>query len=138
MKQHQKDEVGRLFGHLVQGHFDEFLAGCATDLIITVRGSTPEETTFITSDVPDWYGSIQAMARTSLRSSVEVSTIDGNQAFVILRHAFERNGVNYELEMANRCEFRRGLLSSWSSYPLNLPAYERVWKLQELTALQLA
>jgi ketosteroid isomerase-like protein len=138
MGQHQKDKIGRLFGQLVEGHFDEFLAGCAADLVINVRGSSPVETTLIKSDVPDWFGSVQAMARSELRSAIEVGSVEGNQAVVILRHSFERNGVNYQLEMANLCEFHDGLLSSWSSYPLNLPEYERVWKLQELTALQLA
>jgi ketosteroid isomerase-like protein len=138
MGQHQKDEIGQLFGQLVEGHFDAFLAGCATDLVITVRGSSPIEATLIKSDVPDWFGSIQAMARSELRSAIEVGAVEGNQAVVILRHSFERNGVNYQLEMANLCQFQDGLLSSWSSYPLNLPEYERVWKLQELTALQLA
>jgi ketosteroid isomerase-like protein len=134
----QKDALQSLFGHLVQGDFDAFLAGCATDLVITVRGSTPNETTLVKSDVPDWFGSIQAMARTSLRSTIELGSVEGKQAVVILHHSFQRNGVNYVLEMANLCEFQDGLLSSWSSYPLNLPEYERVWKLQELTALQLA
>jgi ketosteroid isomerase-like protein len=136
MKRQQKEQIGRLFTSLVRGDFDEFLNGCATDLIITSRGTSPVPATLIASDVPDWFGSLQALTPTSLRSSVEVTQATESTATVILRHAFSRNGIDYRLETVNLVAFRDGLLAQWSSYPLDLPEYARAWQTKEISLLQ--
>ncbi|MGA2302969.1 MAG: hypothetical protein ABSH29_02090 [Acidimicrobiales bacterium] len=133
MKRQQRERIGRLFDSLVRGQFDEFMSGCRDDLEITVRGSSPTPTTLRRSDIPDWYGSLQALSPTSLCSSVEVVRVDGERATVMLRHEFARNGIDYRLEMVNLVSFRDGLLAEWSSYPLNLPEYARAWRMHDLS-----
>jgi ketosteroid isomerase-like protein len=133
MKRQQRERIGRLFDSLVRGQFDEFVSGCRDDLEVTVRGSSPTPTTLRRSDIPDWYGSLQALSPTSLCSSVEVVRVDGERATVMLRHEFARNGIDYRLEMVNLVSFRDGLLAEWSSYPLNLPEYARAWRMHDLS-----
>jgi ketosteroid isomerase-like protein len=135
MRKQQKDQIKRLFSALVAGKFDEFFAGCTDDLSIEFRGSTPTPTKLTRGDIPDWYGSLQALTPTSLQSSVEVVRIEGDSATVILRHSFGRNGVDYSLEMINLLEFRDGLLARWSAYPLDLSEYARAWRTHEMAAL---
>jgi ketosteroid isomerase-like protein len=129
----QKQRIGRLFGALVQGQLDDFVSGCSADLVLTVRGSHPAPVILTRSDIPDWYGSLQALSPGSLRSSVEVAQVKGDTATVILRHHFARNGTDYRLEMVNHLAFRHGLLAEWSSYPLDLPEYSRAWRANELS-----
>jgi ketosteroid isomerase-like protein len=133
MKRQQRERIGRLFDSLVRGQFDEFMAGCRDDLAITVRGSSPTPMILRRADIPDWYGSLQALAPTSLCSSVEVVRVDGESATVMMRHDFARNGLDYRLEMVNLVSFRDGLLAEWSSYPLNLPEYARAWRSHDLS-----
>jgi ketosteroid isomerase-like protein len=133
MKRQRKEQIGRLFDSLTRGQFEEFLSGCALDIVVTARGSSPIPVTLSRSDIPDWYGSLQALSPTSLRSSVEVARVDHATATVILRHSFARNGIDYRLEMVNLVKFRNGLLSEWSSYPLDLSEYARAWRTHELS-----
>jgi ketosteroid isomerase-like protein len=133
MKRQQRERVGRLFESLVRGRFDEFFTGCRDDLTVTVRGSNPAPTVLLRSDIPDWYGSLQALSPTSLSSSVVVVQVDGERATVMLRHEFARHGIDYRLEMVNLVSFRDGLLAEWSSYPLNLPEYARAWRTHDLS-----
>jgi ketosteroid isomerase-like protein len=135
MKRQLKGQVRQLFGYLVGGKLDDFLSGCANDLVVTVRGSTPTAVTLTKADIADWYGSIQALSPTSLQSSVEVGRADGNTVTVILRHSFGRQGVDYTLEMANLVTFRDGLVATWSSYPLDLAEYARAWRTHDFAAL---
>jgi ketosteroid isomerase-like protein len=122
-----------LFDALVRGQFDEFMAGCRDDLVVTVRGSSPTPMILRRSDIPDWYGSLQALSPTSLSSTVEVVRVDGDSATVMLRHEFARHGIDYRLEMVNLVSFRDGLLAEWSSYPLDLPEYARAWRMRDLS-----
>ena len=133
MRKQQRERVGRLFDALVRGQFDEFMAGCRDDLVVTVRGSSPTPMILRRSDIPDWYGSLQALSPTSLSSTVEVVRVDGDSATVMLRHEFARHGIDYRLEMVNLVSFRDGLLAEWSSYPLDLPEYARAWRMHDLT-----
>jgi hypothetical protein len=135
MRKQQQEQIERLFGALVAGRFSEFFAGCTDDLLIEFRGSTPSPTKLTKSDIPDWYGSLQALSPTSLQSSVEIGRIEGDTATVILSHSFGRNGIDYCLEMINLLEFRDGLLAKWSAYPLDLSEYARAWRTHELAAL---
>ena len=52
MRKQQKDQIKRLFGALMAGKFDEFFAGCADDLTIEFRGSTPTPTRLTKSRHP--------------------------------------------------------------------------------------
>jgi ketosteroid isomerase-like protein len=133
MKGQQRERVERLFDSLVKAQFEQFMAGCAEDLTITVRGSSPVPMVLRRSDIPDWYGSLQALSPTSLSSSVEVAQVKGESATVMLRHEFARNGIDYRLEMVNLVSFRDGLLAELSSYPLDLPEYARAWRMHDLS-----
>jgi ketosteroid isomerase-like protein len=133
MKRQQRERIERLFDSLVKAQFEQFQAGCTDDLAVTVRGSSPVPMVLRRSDIPDWYGSLQALSPTSLSSSIEVAQVDGEKATVILRHEFARNGIDYRLEMVNLVSFRDGLLAEWSSYPLDLPEYARAWRIHELS-----
>jgi ketosteroid isomerase-like protein len=133
MKRQQRERIGRLFDSLVRGQFDEFISGCADDLALTVRGSSPTAVTLRRSDIPDWYGSLQALSPASLSSSVEVVRVEGERATVMVRHEFARHGIDYRLEMVNLVSFRDGLLAEWTSYPLNLPEYARAWRTHDLS-----
>jgi hypothetical protein len=87
----QMEQIGRLFGSLISGDLDDFLAGCAHDLVVISRGTSPVATTLTRSDVPDWFGSLQAvLTPTPLSSSVEVTYVERSAAKVILRHACSR------------------------------------------------
>ena len=131
MKRQKRERIGRLFDSLIRGQFEEFMSGCTDDLAVTVRGSSPVPMILRRSDIPDWYGSLQALSPTSLRSTVEVVRVDEATATVILRHSFARNGIDYRLEMVNLLGFRNGLLSEWSSTPLDLSEYSRAWRTHE-------
>jgi ketosteroid isomerase-like protein len=135
MKRQLKGQVRQLFGYLVAGKLDDFLSGCANDLVVTVRGSTPTPVTLTKADIADWYGSLQALSPTSLQSSVELGRADGDAVTVILRHSFGRQGVDYTLEMVNLVTFRDGLVATWSSYPLDLAEYARAWRTHDYAAL---
>jgi ketosteroid isomerase-like protein len=124
----QKEHISQLFGLLVRGRLDEFLAGCDEGLVLTAHGSSPVPTTLTKGDIPDWFGSLRALSPASLRSSVEVARVTRDTATVILRHSFGRNGVDHHLELANLVVLREGLLAEWSSYPVDLPAYSRAWR----------
>ncbi len=66
---------------------------------------------------------------------MEIGAVEGDSATVILSHAFGRNGVDYRLEMINLLQFRDGLLTRWSAYPLDLSEYARAWRTHEMAAL---
>jgi ketosteroid isomerase-like protein len=136
VKRRQKEQIEHLFGSLVSGDLDAFLSGCAEDLIITSRGTSPEVIKLIRSDIPDWFGSLQALTTASLQSTVEVVRVEQNSATIILRHSFARFGIDYRLETVNLATFRDGLLVGWSSYPLDLSEYARAWRTSESPLLQ--
>jgi ketosteroid isomerase-like protein len=133
-----KGQVKQLFGFLVAGNFDDFLAGCADDVTVTVRGSTPAPVTLTKADIADWYGSLQALSPASLRSSVEIARVEGRTVTVILRHSFGRQGIDYTLDMANLVTFCDRLVAHWSSYPLDLAEYARAWRTHDHAALATA
>ena len=135
MRRQQKERIGRLFGSLISGEFDEFLSGCTEDLVVTVRGSSPLPTTLTRSDIPDWYGSLRALSPSSLHSTIEIAQVERSTATVILRHTFSRDGIDYRLELINLLTFQDGLLAEWSFYPLNLAEYSRAWRAQGMGAL---
>jgi ketosteroid isomerase-like protein len=138
MRRQLKGQVKQVFGSLVAGKIDDFLSGCADDLTVTVRGSTPTPMTLTKADIADWYGSLQALSPASLRSSVEVARVEGSTVTVILRHSFGRQGVDFTLEMVNLVTFRNGLVAEWSSYPLDLAEYARAWRTHDYAALATA
>jgi ketosteroid isomerase-like protein len=138
MRRQLKGQVRQLFDSLVAGRLDDFLSGCANDLVFTVRGSTPSATSLTKADIADWYGSLQALSPTSLASSVEVGRVDGDTVTVILRHTFGRQGVDYTLELVNLVTLRDGLVAEWTSYPLDLAEYARAWRTHDYATLATA
>ena len=133
MKRQQRERIGRMFGALIRGQIGEFTTGCTDDLAVTMWGSSSAPTNLSRSDIPDWFGSLQALSPASLRSSVEVGRVEGDRATVMLRHEFARNGIDYRLEMVNLVTFRNGLLAEWCSYPLDLAEYARAWRTHDLS-----
>jgi ketosteroid isomerase-like protein len=135
MRRQLKGQAKQLFDLLVAGKLDDFLSGCADDLAFTVRGSSPAPVSLTKADIADWYGSLQALSPTSLRSSVELGRVQGETVTVILRHSFGRQGVDFTLELVNLVTFRDGLVAEWSSYPLDLAEYARAWRTHDYAAL---
>jgi len=130
-----KEHAAKVFGYLAAGRLREFLSWCADDMYIVSRGSFPEPTTLTKRDIPDWYGSFQAMSPTSLHTTTEVARASSDAAMVCLRHSFSRNGVDFLLEMINLVTFREdGRLITWSSYPLDIPEYARARRTHDLSA----
>src|ERR1700722_8609845 len=117
------DRTRELFRSLTMGAFDVFLAGCAEDLVLAVRGTDPATTYVSKRQIPDWYESMQSLTGAVVRSHVEVVRVAGISSIIVLRHQFERDGYDHEFEMVNICSFRKALLATWSSYPLRLPNY---------------
>lgn len=130
------DILDALFGSLLRGSYGEFLAGCANDLVLNVRGSAQLATRVPKSEVPQWHRSMQQLAGSSFQSSVCFILITKQTGFVVLTHTIERCGLMFRYETVNHCVLRGNLLSSWFSYPLDAETYAEAWGLQKDAVLQ--
>jgi ketosteroid isomerase-like protein len=136
VSEREAKRIRRLFGLLDRGAFDEFLSNCTEDLTLTVRGSAPATTTVARSDIPEWYRSVQAMVDVDFRSTVSLVLNKGKESIVVLRHAFERDGVTREYETVNVCTLSGNLLARWSSSPVSLQEYADAWAVGGESQLQ--
>ena len=127
MSQHEVHRVRHLFALLNDGALEEFLAGCADDLVLHVRGSSPRVTAVGRSEIPDWYRSVQALTGTTLRATVELVVNDEEECIVVLHHTFERDGAAHHYESMNLCALVKDRLAFWSSYPTSLSGYATAW-----------
>jgi ketosteroid isomerase-like protein len=124
------DRVHDLFDALAAGDLDRFLAGCADDLVLTVRGSGAMTTMVAKAQISSWYRSMQELAGASFHSDVCLVLADDPTQVVLLRHALTRDRVEYQYETVNRCTFRHGDLASWFSHPVRSSDYARAWGIQ--------
>ncbi len=121
------ERVHDLFDALAGGDLERFLAGCADDLVLTVRGSGTMTTMVAKDQIASWYRSMQELAGASFRSDVCLVLADDRTQVVLLRHHLTRNQVEYQYETVNRCTFRRHDLASWFSHPVRPSDYARAW-----------
>jgi ketosteroid isomerase-like protein len=124
----QEKRVTKLFHSYVNGRLDEFLQGCHEELVVTAHDANPLPRTLIKCDIPDWLGSLQALSATTVQSSVEVLRIGDSSATVLFRHSIDRAGISRQLDMVNFVTFQEDLMVTWSSYPVDLHEYSKVWQ----------
>ena len=134
----RSERLDKLFESFVRGAYDEFLAGCADDLVVNVRGSAQLATTIGKSNVADWHRSTQQLAGDAFRSSVCFVLVTEHEEIVVLTHVIDRNGLSFRYETVNHCTLREGLLASWFSYPMDVAAYTDAWGLRRPAETQLA
>ncbi len=119
--------VHGLFDALARGDLDRFVAGCADDLVLTVRGSGAMTTMVAKDRLASWYQSMQELAGASFHSDVCLVLADDRTQVVLLRHGLIRERVEYQYETVNRCTFRHDELASWFSHPVRPSDYARAW-----------
>jgi ketosteroid isomerase-like protein len=119
--------VHELFDSLARGQLERFLAGCADDLVLTVRGSGAMTTMVAKAQIGSWYQSMRDLAGASFRSDVCLVLAEDRTQVVLLRHALTRDRVVYQYETVNRCTFRNDQLASWFSHPVHPTDYARAW-----------
>jgi hypothetical protein len=122
-----------LFGSLVEGRSEDFLAGCSDDLILNVRGSARAATMIPKDRISEWHRSAQDVAGGRMRSSVCFILTTGPAKIVVLTHVIDRNGESYRYESVNHCTLRGGLLAGWFSYPMDATDYAKAWDLENQT-----
>jgi hypothetical protein len=130
------NEVETVFSALIHGRPEEFLSRCGDDLVLLVRGSDPETSYVSKSDIPHWYLSMEALIGDDIVTTIEVVRTVGTKSIVVFRHDFEREGDWYQIEMVNVCSFAGTQLTTWASYPLNLPAYAHALRVTPTPSLQ--
>jgi hypothetical protein len=121
------DRLDALFGHLVNGEFDQFEAGCHEEFFMNVRGSAQLATQLRRSEIAEWYRSMQDLAEGSLRSSVCLIFIEEGVSVVVLQNELQRDGERFVYQTENRCLLRAGRLAACFSYPMISPDYARAW-----------
>jgi ketosteroid isomerase-like protein len=124
----QKERVAGLFRSYLDGALDEFLQACDEELVVTAHATSPVPRTLTRRDIPDWFGSLQALSATRVHSSVKVLRLEDNAATVLFRHSIDRAEGSRQLDMVNFVTFRNDLLIAWSSYPVDLDEYSKVWQ----------
>jgi hypothetical protein len=70
---------------------------------------------------------MEALAGSTLETSVSLVLSGERENVVLLRYSFERDARMRSYETANLCTFRAGHLVAWFSYPLNLDEYAEAW-----------
>jgi ketosteroid isomerase-like protein len=130
--------LDELFGLLVRGQYDEFLAGCTNHLVLNVRGSAGLATIVPRAQISVWHQAMRELAGGAFRSSVCFILATEHEAVVVLTHVIDRDGCTYRYQSVNRCTLREGLLAAWFSLPMNATDYARAWDLQRVGDAQLA
>ncbi|HXZ61109.1 MAG TPA: hypothetical protein VEG62_00105 [Acidimicrobiales bacterium] len=123
VRQSREDQALEAFGRLAAGDVDDFLESCAHDLVLEARGILAETTYVSRRDIPAWYDALRGLTGDTLESSVRMVRSRGERSTVVVRHSFERDGVQHRFDMVNICAFSDALLSQWSSFPLNVPEF---------------
>ncbi len=123
------ESVRELFEAFADGELEQFLDGCAPDLVLTVRGSGSMTTLLAKGRIASWYRSMHDLAGGSLRSEVFLEVTEGPAQVVLLRHSLTRGQIEYRYETVNRCTWRHDGLVSWFSHPLRPADYARAWGL---------
>ena len=130
------DQLDVLFGHLVNGEFDQFEAGCHEEFFMNVRGSAQLTTRLGRTEIAEWCRSMQDLADGSLRSSVCLIFVEEAVSVVILQNELLRDGERFTYETEHRCLFRDGRLSACFSYPMISLDYAKAWGIRWASAPQ--
>jgi hypothetical protein len=123
--------LDQLFGAFASGEWGEFLAGCAKDLVLNVRGTAGPATMVPRSQIPQWSESTRDLAGGLFRSSVCFILVDENVGLVVLQHELERDGVSCHYQTVNHCVLRDDLIATWFCYPMNMGDYAAAWGIRK-------
>ncbi|MGD0746427.1 MAG: hypothetical protein ABSB68_01285 [Acidimicrobiales bacterium] len=134
----QFQRLDALFGSFVREEYEQFLADCAEDLVLNVRGSAGLATMVPRFQIPQWHRSSKQLAGGALRSSVCFILVREHVGIVVLTHMIDRDGVSFRYETVNHCTLRGDRLAAWFCYPMNAADYEEAWGLPRKATPQLA
>ena len=132
------ERLDALFGLFVGGQFDEFLAGCADNLVLNVHGSARLATLVPKAQISQWHHSTQQLAGGAFHSSVCFILVREHAGIVVLTHTIDRDGVSFRYETVNHCTLQGDLLAAWFSRPMNVADYAEAWGLPRVADPQLA
>jgi ketosteroid isomerase-like protein len=132
------ERLDALFGLFVRGKYDEFLAGCADNLVLNVHGSARLATLVPKAQISQWLHSTQQLAGGTFRSSICFILVTEHAGIVVLTHMIDRNGVRFRYETVNHCTLRDDLLAGWFSRPMDVSDYAEAWGLPRAADPQLA
>ncbi len=111
--------TAELFLRLTAGEIDEFLEGCADDVVLEVRGFSAEPVSVGRQDIPSWFAVLRSIGGSGVESDLVALSANEERSTVVLRHHFERNGVRHGFDMVHVCVFDGALLQWWSVSPLD-------------------
>ncbi len=122
-------EIHELFTALTTGEYDRFLEGCADDLTVVVRHDR-QTAVLERGDVRGWFEQRYWASGATLCSAPSSVVTAAGRAVVVLSHALRRDGVGWQYETINLCDFDDdGLLFRWTVNPSNLLEYAQAWGL---------
>jgi ketosteroid isomerase-like protein len=131
-----EDRLHVLFAALSDGDLVTFLGCCADDMSLTARGTSARTTIVPKREIVNWHQSMEALAGSTLETSVSLVLSGERENVVLLRYCFQRDERMRSYETANLCTFRAGRLVAWFSYPLNLEEYAEAWGIGALSQRQ--
>lgn len=126
----EREQIEALFGSLAVNRVDEFLAGCAEQLLITLWGSSPMSSTVSRDQLSSWWQGFDRLTEGTLVTELLLTVPDERSYMVILRHRFTRGERCCRFDTVNICTLRDGVLVAWFSSPLDRQEYARAWGLQ--------
>jgi ketosteroid isomerase-like protein len=136
MENPHEHQLHTLFAALTAGDLATFLERCTDDMSLTVRGTSARTTIVPKREIVNWHESMEVLAGRTLCSSVSLVLVDGDENVVMIRYAFEREGLVRSYETANHCAFRADRLAAWFSYPLSQTDYAEAWGIGALPEYQ--
>ncbi|HEY2562546.1 MAG TPA: hypothetical protein VGI44_02470 [Acidimicrobiales bacterium] len=131
-----EDRLHALFAALSAGDLVTFLGWCADDMSLTARGTRARTTIVPKREIVNWHQSMEALAGSTLETSVSLVLSGERENVVLLRYSFQRDGRMRSYETANLCTFRAGHLVAWFSYPLSLEEYAEAWGIGAMSERQ--
>lgn len=122
-------DVHELFLRLAADDHAGFVDSCAEGIVVIIRHGA-ESLSLGRADLGSWFEEQQRdETGATLCSLPSVVHKTGQHAVVILSHALRREGVNWQYQTINQCEFDDGRLSRWTVSPVNLLEYAQAWNL---------
>jgi len=136
MNQPSPQQVERIFQALARGDYHQFLTNCSEDLVVATRGLDPDVAAFDKTSLSRWFATNPSTLGTSVEVTVEIVRVVDSTAIVLLRFSWEYLADMIGFELVNICSFTGGLMSKWSSYPLDLLEYAHFLATARRAALQ--
>jgi ketosteroid isomerase-like protein len=93
MEDPYENQLHALFAALTAGDLATFLEWCTDDMSLTVRGTSARTTIVPKREIVNWHESMEVLAGRTLCSSVSLVLADGDENVVMIRYAFEREGL---------------------------------------------